>query len=283
MIGELVKFGVVILVVMLGFAMSFHALFHDVDTFGQTLLMLFQGMLGEVGFFEDFMTDEYGEYEGVATALFVVYLLVIAIMLLNLLIAVLSTSHSKVQEKADQEFMVSRARLIDHYRLVVDEHLLPPPFNLALIVLSLPLSLVDRSWRGPRTIRAEEAVGRFVFWVAMGAVAVVGGTMLWVVSAVFAPFAWQRHFVSRPRSEKLSHVSVGLRYIIVVWWCIVGAPLYLLAFWLTAPLRWFGLRPWSWLWGRRTISSSSGSRLSFARRVDHTLRGGLSVGELRLS
>lgn len=47
MTAELVKFGVVIIVVMLGFAMSFHALFSDVDTFGKTCLTLFKAMLGE--------------------------------------------------------------------------------------------------------------------------------------------------------------------------------------------------------------------------------------------
>lgn len=47
MTAELVKFGVVIIVVMLGFAMSFHALFGDVDPFGKTCLTLFKAMLGE--------------------------------------------------------------------------------------------------------------------------------------------------------------------------------------------------------------------------------------------
>lgn len=279
MIGELVKFGVVILVVMFGFAMSFHALFSDVDTFGQTFLWLFNGMLGEAGLFEDFMSDEYNEYEGVATALFVVYLVVIAIMLLNVLTAVFSTSHAKVQEKADQEFMVSRSRLIDHYRLVVDKHLLPPPFNLAQVVLSLPLLLADRSWHGPRCTRAKEAVGRLLFWLVIGAIAVVGGTMLWVVSAVYAPFAWHAQIVRNPQ-EALFRDSVKLRYIMIVMWCIVGAPRYLAAFWLTAPLRWIGLRPWRWLWGPRTVSF-----FAFFRpiRIDEAMKGsgGLNVGELQ--
>lgn len=83
--------------------MSFYALLRDVDTFGQTFLMLFKGMFGEVEFLDEFRGNEYSEYEEVATALFIVYLVVIAINFLNLLIAVLSTSHAKVQEKAEQE------------------------------------------------------------------------------------------------------------------------------------------------------------------------------------
>lgn len=47
MTAELAKFGVVIIVVMLGFAMSFHALFSDADSFGNICLTLFKAMLGE--------------------------------------------------------------------------------------------------------------------------------------------------------------------------------------------------------------------------------------------
>eukprot|EP00903_Cladosiphon_okamuranus_P011431 g10772.t1 len=111
MIGELVQFGVVMFVVMLGFAVSFHALFSNVDTFGQTFLTLFKSMLGEVGFFDEFQGDDFNEYEDVATALFVIYLVVIAIVLLNLLIAVLSTSHAKIQEKAELEFKATQLSL----------------------------------------------------------------------------------------------------------------------------------------------------------------------------
>ncbi|CAM9407917.1 unnamed protein product [Scytosiphon promiscuus] len=187
MIGEMIKFGVVILVVMLGFAVSFHSLFEQSNTFGQTCLTLFKGMPGEVGFFDDFRSDEYSEYEEVATALFIIFLVIIAIMLLNLLVAVLSTSHAKVQEKGEQEFRVSRARLIDHYRLLVDKHLLPPPFNLVQLAVSIPFLLVDWSWRGSRCTRAKEAVGRAIFWLVMGNTALVGGTALWMASALYAP------------------------------------------------------------------------------------------------
>lgn len=262
MIGELIKIAVVIFVVMIGFAMSFHALFRDVDTFGQTFLTLFKGMLGEVGFFDDFPGDGYSEYEEVATALFTIYLVVIAIMLLNLLIAVLSTSHAKVQDKAEQEFRVSRALVIDYYRLVVDKHLLPPPCNLVQLLVCLPSFLVDCSWHGARCTRARQAIGRVVFWLVMGALAVVGGTVLWVMSAVYAPLKWHRMHSRMAAShrrfpplgvdaENLRPVSIPLRYVAVCFWCVVVAPMYLVAFWVTAPLRWVELWPWtSFFFGR---------------------------------
>ncbi|CAN0095471.1 unnamed protein product [Scytosiphon promiscuus] len=277
MLGEMIKFGVVILVVMLGFAVSFHSLFEQTDTFGQTCLTLFKGMLGEVGFFDDFRSDEYSEYEGVATALFMVFLVIMAIMLLNLLIAVLSTSHAKVQEKAEQEFRVSRARLINLYRLSVDKHLLPPPFNLVQLVVSLPLFLVDRSWRGPRCTRAKEAVGRAAFWLVMGTSALVGGTALWMASALYAPFRWRRHC----GSDDLGSFSMLLRHLIVFMWCIVGAPLYLAAFWITAPLKWIGLRPSQWLWDRRELDTSLSKGIKSVDSMLTDRPGGLSVGELQ--
>ncbi|CAM9247466.1 unnamed protein product [Scytosiphon promiscuus] len=276
MMGEMIKFGVVILVVMLGFAVSFHSLFEQTDTFGETCLTLFKGMLGEVGFFDEFRSDEYSEYEGVATALFILFLVIIAIMLLNLLIAVLSTSHANVQEKAEQEYRVSRARLIDHYRLVVDKHLLPPPFNLVQLVVSMPFFLVDRSWRGPRCTRAKEAVGRTVFWLVMGTAALVGGTALWMASAVYTPFTWKRYCY-----EELGTFSMLLRHLLVFMWCVVGAPLYLAAFWMTAPLKWIGLRPWGWLWNRRGLITWLSEVPTSVDAMFTCRPGGLSVGELQ--
>lgn len=250
MTAELAKFGVVIIVVMLGFAMSFHALFESVDTFGGTCLTLFKAMLGEVGFFDDFPGNDF---DAVATALFVIYLVVIAVMLLNLLIAVLSTSHSKVEGKADQEFKVSKARMIEHYRLVVDLCLLPPPFNLVQLVLSSPMIVLSRSRHGATSRRAKEVVGRMVFWLVLGPLAVVGGALLWMMSSFYAPVVWHRHVFSKGKSQhgELSASSTVLRYLIVFVWCGFGAPLYLVAFWLTAPMKWFNLRPWRWLWDRR--------------------------------
>lgn len=86
MTTELAKFALVMLVVMIGFAVSFHTIFHDLDTFGETFLAMFKAMLGEVGFFDEFSG---GRYDAVATLLLVLYLFMVTVMLLNLLVAVL--------------------------------------------------------------------------------------------------------------------------------------------------------------------------------------------------
>ena len=251
---ELAKFAALGWVVMLGFAMSFRALSNQGESFGETCLYLFKGMLGDVGFFDEFSGG--GDHDAVATALFCVFLVVMAVMFLNLLIAVLGTSHSKVERKVDQEFKVSKALLIDRYRLVVDEHLLPPPFNLlqvAFAAVSFVLSGRGK-WRRTVNLRAKQAVGRLAFWLVLGPFAVVAGTLLWTVSAVYAPFAWHRHYrgiCKDAGAELLSGSALVLRYVVILTWCLVGAPTLLSAFWLTAPLKWLGREPCGWLWERR--------------------------------
>lgn len=55
-----------------------------------------KAMLGEVDFFDDFEGEELNKCKEVATVLFIIYRVVIASMLLNLLVAVLSTSHARI-------------------------------------------------------------------------------------------------------------------------------------------------------------------------------------------
>lgn len=266
---------------MLGFAMSFHTLFRNVDSFGDTCLTLFKAMLGEVEFFEEFPGEDF---DAVATALLIVYLVVIAVMLLNLLIAVLSTSHSKVEGKADQEFKVSKARMIVHYRLVVDKCLLPPPFNLVQLLVSMPFAVGEWSRHGAAYRSAKDIVGRVTFWLVLGPVAVASGTVLWVVSASYAPVVWHRHFFGQTKAghAELFGASIFLRYLVVLAWCAVGAPLYLAALWLTAPMKWLKLRPWRWLWDRRQAPFIASWKPKSVNDLLEGSGGGLVAGDLQM-
>lgn len=235
MMREMFRFAVVLLLVMLGFTLSFHALFRTDDTYGQTWLNLFKAMLGEVGFFDEISEDRYeNRYKSVATVLLVVYFVIITIVLLNLLIAVLSTSHAKVQEHADQEYKVLKARLIKHYRFVVQNDLLPAPFNL----VQLPFRWNERAMR---------CVGYVVFWLVVGIAAVVGGGLLWVVSALLAPFPqFPTHWQLVPWKTRKNHnrlvrgwcqrVSMAVEHFILNVWRVVGCPLHLFGWWLTRPI-----------------------------------------------
>lgn len=68
-------------------------------------------MLGETEFFDEFSDTPF---DIVATILLSTYLVIMTIMMLNLLVAVLSTAHARVEQNADQEYKVgnvSRMRL----------------------------------------------------------------------------------------------------------------------------------------------------------------------------
>ena len=67
-------------------------------------------MLGETEYFDEFSGTTYA---AVATILLSSYLVILTIMLLNLLVAVLSTAHATVQENADREFKVQYTTI--HY------------------------------------------------------------------------------------------------------------------------------------------------------------------------
>lgn len=224
--------------------MAFQAIFRDLNTFGETCLVLFKALLGDVDFF-DFFSG--GEHDVEATILLVSYLVIISVMLLNLLIAVLSTSHARIQGTQELEHKTSKVRLIEHYRLTVDEHLLPPPFNLAQLVVSAPFALAHRSWGAAACVRARELVGLFTFWLVMGSIGLVGGVLLWWASVMHTPLAWERAWSWGNPTRRLR----ASRFAICAVWCLVGAPLYLFVFWFTTPLKWVNLQPWRWLWDLR--------------------------------
>lgn len=139
MTGKLAQFGAVLLVIMLGFAMSFYIFFREFLTFGNVLHRVFDAMMGTVDVFDDLSEEPYGD---VATGLLIVYLTIMAVMLLNLLVAVLATAHAKVEGNAEIEYKVSKARIINFYRRVVDHDILPAPFNLVQLIVSRPFKIL---------------------------------------------------------------------------------------------------------------------------------------------
>lgn len=69
----------------------------------QVWMNAFKAMLGETGFFQNFSGSIF---DSIATALLVAYLLIMTIMMLNLLIAVLSTAHARIDSNTDREYKV---------------------------------------------------------------------------------------------------------------------------------------------------------------------------------
>lgn len=231
MTTTLLKFSLIMVVIILGFATALHVLLRDLDSFGVTLLRLFRAMLSDLDVFDEVSGRRN---DGVGTILLVVYLFIVTIMLLNLLVAILSTSHDKVQANVAGQFNVSKARIVHHYEWVVDKDVLPAPFNL----VQLPLSVIVRCTFGEGACRdTEGAFGQFVFWLVLGPLAVAGGVLLWVLSALPFPYAQYAWYTYSKEEQTPGWVWRLGRYLIIYAWCLVGAPLSLLFLWAKAFFR----------------------------------------------
>ncbi|CAN0213439.1 unnamed protein product [Pylaiella littoralis] len=290
MTTTLLKFGFVMVVVMFGFAMALHVLLRDLEHFGETFQALFTAMLGETSFFQVFSGSRY---DFVATILLVVYLFIVTIMLLNLLVAILSTSHDDVQDNAGIELRVSKAKIISHYRWVVQYDLLPAPFNLIQLVLSsLGALLLVYLWDGcsrcaavfglPTVTEADgptcrtlgqaykgasRAFGRVVFWLVLGPVAVSVGALLWISSCFpFAQYAWYSQYKEEKRKPGggLPAGSIALRWGVIFLWCIMAAPIRLVVLWLKASGR--VLLPYGGQKKKRVVRTSMATVESLLRK-----------------
>ena len=225
MSSELIQFVVVMGVVMLGFAIAFFALVREIDdsTFSGSLLGVLFAMLGELSFFDEFAETRY---EAVGTLLLATYLIIMTIMLLNLLVAVLSTSHSKLE--GNVLIRVSRARFYMLYRWVVEVDVLPAPFNLLQMVAVVPCGVFDLVVQRKSHVAVRKSVGRVAFWLVMGPVAIVAGTLLWLVSLPKSLVVVWRSSVARTAS----FVSRMGKLLLCLAWSTVGVPVCLTASWL---------------------------------------------------
>lgn len=135
MAAQLLQFAVVLGVIMMGFAMAFYALIRESseafgNTPGETWLGIFYAMLGDVSVFDEAISDDSNPYASWILALFVLFLVITTIMLLNLLVAILTVQHGAVQENVEKEFKVAQARVFEYFDRVVEKDILPAPLNM---------------------------------------------------------------------------------------------------------------------------------------------------------
>lgn len=129
MVSHLLQFSAILMVVMIGFATSFYSLFsecesddmdgHDMPSFRSfqgSVIILFDALLGNVDFvaFDSRNIHCPGPawIPDLGVLLLSLYMIVMAIMLLNLLIAVLSTVHADVYKNVEKEFNLARTKII---------------------------------------------------------------------------------------------------------------------------------------------------------------------------
>eukprot|EP00903_Cladosiphon_okamuranus_P009455 g9014.t1 len=189
--GEMLQFALVLGTIMMGFTVSFFALFNEEQSYGECWLDVFKAMLGEVGVFEDLYEDSV--YRNVAKVLLVMYLLVVGVMLLNLLIAVLSTEHAKVDQQQDRAFRESKVQLMKLYGRIVEGDQLPTPFNLVQLVLWLPFRVLDSCIGVHTSAKVVHEFGVGIAWLMLGPPALLAAWGLWVASVPTAVVrVWRR-------------------------------------------------------------------------------------------
>lgn len=141
MIANDVKdFLVVYMVCTVGFVIAFHSLYSGsnlgFDTYSESILNTISVSLGN---FDLTMNAEGGPlYNTIAKLVLLLYLIFTAVILLNLLIARMSGTHDKVDEKARQEWVYNHASNVKQFTLVFEQH----PFEMAPAPLNIPMAFL---------------------------------------------------------------------------------------------------------------------------------------------
>jgi hypothetical protein len=112
MMVDVAIFIVVYFASIFGFGVCFYGLFYgspSFDSSGATLLYLFQSTLGNF----DFGALDGSTYYGIGTAVLVLFLVLTTVLLLNLLIAQMSSTYSRIKDKSKEEwsFIMVRSAL----------------------------------------------------------------------------------------------------------------------------------------------------------------------------
>ena len=126
-------------IIQIGFAITFLSQFSNKDdyqTLGQSMLTLYSAMLGNFEF--DFPSDS--DFLSIAGKIaLVLYSVITAIVLLNLLIAQMSNTYKRIEDASLQEWLFAKSSTVMRFLTVVESNpfcMLPAPLNLITIVVA---------------------------------------------------------------------------------------------------------------------------------------------------
>ncbi|CAM9561668.1 unnamed protein product, partial [Scytosiphon promiscuus] len=265
--GDLARFGALMLIITLGFALAFYAMFGsaaahlpegggiaEYDTYYSSILTLFASMLGNF----DFETFDGAPMAEAGMVLLAFFLCVMNVTLLNLLIAILATAHARVEGNADKEAVLSEAIIITQYRRAMRLDSLPSPLNVPQELISYVF------WRHRE--RAKELVARGVFWLVSGPIAIAATAVLWAVSLPLT-LTWAGRVVRSSGSMMLIPALLGISFNLGV------APL------ATA---WLWLRGIAGIWheGHETMETSDRNEIEVSRAYRRRTFAGAPVSPL---
>ena len=143
---DLGAFLLMFLMSILGFGIAFHSLFPDREEFAgasATFLTLFNAALGDHNF-ESFQDHRY-QYVGISTM--ALYVMFVTIILLNLIVARMSSTFQKMNEKSFEQWSMVMAKNVQDWLMISEKTnplcMIPPPFN-AISIAVLPWDMWER-------------------------------------------------------------------------------------------------------------------------------------------
>lgn len=140
MMFDMLGFIAVYLVCIFGFGIFFQGTFHDSDDFSdshQTFLTLFQFTIGDFNY-GVFDSSSY-KMNVIGETVLVFFLILIAVLLLNLLISRMTNAYQRVDDRAMEEWSYNKTRIVQNFLLLQERHpfcMMPPPFNLIPTILT---------------------------------------------------------------------------------------------------------------------------------------------------
>jgi len=163
MVGDAMKFLVLFFIIIFGFAVVMASLFSDSSYFSDfptASLYLFEA--GMTAF--DFRWLEGCRYQNGGVIVLAIYIIISAIVLLNMLIAILAETYGAMTAQTDMHSAVMRANFIHDFQAC--NHL-PIPFNCIELCLSSIGSILNTKMRNRWSIVSEKCFNVLDFAITM--------------------------------------------------------------------------------------------------------------------
>ncbi|CAM9439983.1 unnamed protein product [Pylaiella littoralis] len=198
-------------------------------TFGVSCGTVTRAGLGDV-----YVPDDDLPYGEALQAFLYLFAAAGALGLVSILVAVLANTKAAGPDEMEKRFQLTRARVIIRAAEASRGDTLPPPFNLAQGALTLLVSATQCCRRTPerrkRVSRACSRLGRFVFWLVMGSLALISAVLLYFASLPWFWWISLKRVVETPGETPGTLLAVARTTV----WCFFGVPVRLFVSWILA-------------------------------------------------
>jgi hypothetical protein len=133
MTQDVCYFAVVFSIVLYGFCVALYSIFRDMESFrspSQTFLTLFSAAFGNYD--NSFETLAEQPFKTLGLIVMLLYIVLSAVLLLNLIIARMAATHQRIDEQSFQQWLFTKTQVTFANLLIEETHplcMLPPPLN----------------------------------------------------------------------------------------------------------------------------------------------------------